>query len=144
MHTARKLHAAAYSLLSSLPFSVAINISISLILGEPVFDVWLSVEACADRNCDTMCDNSLGWRDDYSVEFFVCGLYSAGVSAWHRGADASYRLNSPAFPAGGKEQRACKEKDKDIVQNIPYVKDRFAKDVIAHCITIPIGTSFHR
>lgn len=36
----RKLHAAAYSLLSSLPFSVAINISISLILGEPVFDVW--------------------------------------------------------------------------------------------------------
>ena len=34
----KKLYAAAYALLSSIPLSLAINISVSLILGEPVLD----------------------------------------------------------------------------------------------------------
>ncbi len=36
----KKLYAAAYALLSSIPLSLAINVSVSLILGEPVFDAW--------------------------------------------------------------------------------------------------------
>jgi len=36
----KKLYAAAYALLSSIPLSLAINISVSLILGEPVLDAW--------------------------------------------------------------------------------------------------------
>lgn len=36
----KKLNAMAYALLSSIPLSLAINISVSLILGDPILDAW--------------------------------------------------------------------------------------------------------
>lgn len=96
--------------------------------GQGRLSVPLSLEAGADRLYDTMCHDGFGRRNGYGVEFFVCGLYAAGISALYGMAVAFYRLDGAAFSSGKKEQRAGGQKDKDAGQKVPCVEDRLAKD----------------
>lgn len=96
--------------------------------GQGKLSAALSVEAGADRLYHTMRNDSFGRRSDYSVEFFVCGLYAAGISVLRRMAAASYKLEGAVFSSGKKEQRAGGQKGKDAGQKVPCVKDGLAED----------------